>query len=78
MKPRNFNKATHTLGAPENWNEVREGRCFDLPVALKDGACVSCWTFTEEERKAVAEGKDLYVHVLSGETQPPIMLVVED
>lgn len=76
MKPEHFPEENCTLGSPFDWNEEENGRCSDLPIQRKDGACISCWSLTEEERKSVAEGEDIYVHILSGETQPTIMLWV--
>ncbi len=77
MKPIKFPGATHSLGTPQGWNEEKQGRCGDLPIMVENNTCISCWTLTEMERQAVMGGKNIYVHVVNGETQPPIMLKVE-
>jgi|HubBroStandDraft_5_1064220.scaffolds.fasta_scaffold1526715_1 hypothetical protein len=45
-----------------------------LPVLEVDGAVMSRWTFTDEERKYIAEGGDLFICQLHfGHAIQPIM-----
>ena len=56
----------------------------DLPVAfypkgsvedMSVDACLSCWEPTEEERKAIADGGDVWVWVMAPRhAQPPVAI----
>jgi len=47
-----------------------------LPSGKNALALVSRWTPTPEERQAIADGADIYLHVLS-KNQPPVLLATE-
>jgi hypothetical protein len=70
------------LTLPEGWHEVifaeHQPQYTPLPVALRvDGRLVSRWRPTEDERKAIAEGKDVFLTVLTfNEPLQPVLLTV--
>lgn len=75
----NFPEAQHFLGRP---GDMEDQDCDALPVArgiqhLPSGqdipVVISCWEFTEAERKQVAEGGRVYLHVV-GRTMQPVIL----
>ena len=78
MKPETFPGVDVVLGAPENWDESKHGECEGLPIMKRDGICISCWSMTWRERFSILFGQRIMVHVASGETQPPIALLVEE
>ena len=77
MQPEIFEGVNLTLTAPKGWADRSLGLCGDLPISQQDGVCVSCWSLTPEERRAVYDGAQIYVSVASGKTQPPISLAVD-
>lgn len=76
MKPIDFPGRETILGAPADWDEAQHGPCEGLPIIRQDGACVSLWEATPEERAAIAAGANIWLHVHSGRTQPPVGLAV--
>lgn len=48
-----------------------------LHVFTDGEQCISCWEPTPEERALIASGKNIFVHVISGGTQPPIGVSVQ-
>lgn len=81
MKPITFQGVTTNLGAPRGHNHKTQGECGSLPVMVRSGGeYVSRWTFSEDERRAIAEGADIFLSVFSGVhiTQPPVMLQLSD
>lgn len=76
MKPVLFPGHDVVLGAPQGWDAARDGECVGLPIMRENGACISCWELTDEERAAIVGGAHVYLTVLSGNTQPPVILSV--
>lgn len=76
MKPIDFPGREAILGAPADWDEAQHGPCEGLPIIRQDGVCVSLWEATPEERDAIAAGANIWLHVHSGRTQPPVGLAV--
>lgn len=76
MRAIDFPGRTAILGAPQGWDEAKHGPCEGLPIIRQDGACVSLWEATPEERAAIAAGANIWLHVHSGQTQPPVGLAV--
>lgn len=79
MQNTDFEAANHTLERPPGWDE---DECDDLQIMvgrhpMNDGktaiALVSCWQPTEQERKAIANGANIYLHVLARK-HPPVLL----
>lgn len=77
MTPTRFNGVDTVLGAPPDWNEADHGPCEGLPIMRRDGVCISRWSLTWKERFQVLFGKAVYCHVASGQTQPPVALILD-
>jgi hypothetical protein len=77
MKPTFFTGFDKVLGAPTGW-DASQGECEGLPVMVRDGVCISYWEPTPEERERIAKGGYIVAHVVSGRTQFPMALTVED
>lgn len=78
LKAIEFEGVTARLGAPKDWDPATQGECFALPVMqTEDGRCVSLWTLDDEQRAAIASGANIALHIVSGRTQPPVMLTIE-
>ncbi len=82
MQNTDFESSNHTLERPPGWDE---DECNSMPVMvgrhpMNDGktaiALVSCWEPTKEEREAIANGANIYLHVLT-RTHPPVLLSTE-
>lgn len=43
-----------------------------LHIQTDGEQCISCWQPTPEEREAIARGANIFVHILSGASQPPV------
>lgn len=76
MRPVLFEGHDVVLGAPEGWDEKTHGPCDGLPIMRENGSCISMWQLTNKERAAIAAGAHVRLHVVSGATQPPVMLEV--
>lgn len=76
MKPIKFYGYDGVLGAPESWDEDAHRPCIGLPVKRQDGKCISCWKPTWRERIAMLFGRPIWLHVASGQTQPPVAVEV--
>lgn len=81
MKPQNFNQANQFLGAPENWDEEKFGKCEVLPVCYMNGRSVSMWKPTARELQILNEGGVVVLHVVGWQVPVWIdaqMLLTED
>ena len=76
MKPTAFEGHDVVLGAPEGWDAAKNGECAGLPIMRDRGVCTSLWEASHDERAAIASGANIWLHVHSGETQPPVSLSV--
>lgn len=75
MKPIRFNEANKCLSKPNN---MTDKQCSSLWVYSNGRECVSCWKLTIKERiKALIFGK-VWLSILSGQTQPPVWLSVDN
>lgn len=74
MKPIEFKEQNKVLGKPES---MTDEECGSLPVFSNGAECISCWQFTEEEIQKLIETKQIWIGVVSGQTQPPIFLSVD-
>lgn len=72
---------TRVLGAPQNWNEERDGRCNGLPIrdAVIGGLpyMISAWTPTPDELTALNAGASVMLYVV-GRLHPPVCLLVDN
>jgi hypothetical protein len=82
MHPSDFDESNTTLEAPEETPDEDVG---DLPalqggVTLPSGArlpvLATRWTPTEQEREAIANGADVYLHVV-GDSHPIVMMATD-
>lgn len=69
--------ATRRLGAPPNWNHETDGICFTLEICDRDGFMISGWLPTDAERKRIADGAPLFLHI-QGRSHPVVSLTVGD
>jgi hypothetical protein len=67
--------ATHTLGAPKEWDNERDGHCGRLAVRKVGNVYESAWELTPEEIEAINQGGHIVLRVVGG--QPPVQLWVE-
>lgn len=54
----------------------QEDEVAPLAIIAGDGVMVSRWELTEEDRRRIAEGGSVYLHVC-GRGHPPVMLTTE-
>jgi hypothetical protein len=69
-KPVGFDQANTVLGPPPG----RADEIDPLFIYRYNGQCVSCWRLSPEELEEVKRTGCIFVNVLSGETQPPILI----
>ena len=74
MKPIYFDEANKVLTAPDGMSKEA---CVDLCVVNDGNQSISCWELNDEERRAIAEGANIWLGVLAGATQPPVWLSTE-
>jgi len=72
MDPVNFPQANKTLTAPGSMPE-----CGELPVFTDGKVCVSVWQLSFIERLRLIWYGRLWLFVWSGETQPPIGMIID-
>lgn len=66
---------TRRLGAPRNWNHETDGICHTLEICDRDGFMISGWMPTDAERKRIAEGAAIFLHI-QGVSHPVVSLTV--
>jgi hypothetical protein len=67
---------TRRLGAPSDWNHESDGICHTLEIVdTPDGTMISAWEMTDAERKRIAEGAPLFLHI-QGTKHPVVGFVV--
>jgi hypothetical protein len=75
MRSMPLTDATRRLGAPANWNHETDGICHTLDICDRDGFMISGWLPTDAERKRLAEGAPLFLHI-QGRAHPVVSLTV--
>ena len=76
MKAVKFPEANKVLVHPKS---MTEEECRDLHVLqTEDGRLISCWELDGDELMKILETKRIWLHVWSGDTQPPVSLDVEE
>lgn len=75
MKPVLFEGHDVVLGAPKNWNAEKQGECIGLPVMRERDGYLSCWELTDDERKAIAAGANVWLKIV-GDGHPPVWIAV--
>jgi len=73
MKPVEFEEANGVLHKPES---MTDEECLSLPVFRDGRYCISLWELSEEEKAELLKTGKVWLWVLSGETQPPVLLSV--
>jgi hypothetical protein len=73
MEPKNFKQATKTLGPPKG---MTEEECGPLRVFTDGKQCISLWQMTWHERLSALFFGRIWLFVMSGQTQPPVLLLV--
>ena len=77
MIPLRIANATHKLGAPNEWNTERNGRCTELYVRVTlNNVFESAWEPTPAEVAALVAGGRVILRIYGG--QPPVRLVVTE
>jgi hypothetical protein len=70
MKPIKFKEQNFTLGKPPN---MSDNECMSLPCFRDGNQVISKWKLSEEEKAHVAEHGFIWISVLGGWSQPPIL-----
>jgi hypothetical protein len=73
MEPREFEQANKNLLKPEGWTEEE---CGSLPVFTDGNVCISLWKMSFRERLSALFFGKVWLWVHSGQTQPPVALLV--
>jgi len=68
---------TRRLGAPSNWNHETDGICHTLEICDRDGFMISAWMPTEAERRRIAEGAPIFLHI-QGFAHPVVGFTIGD
>ncbi len=71
MKPTNFKQSTKVLQRPST---MAESECQSLPVWSDSKQCVSAWKPSPRERLNILFGGNVWLGVMSGNTQPPVFI----
>jgi hypothetical protein len=72
--PKRHVAATHTLGAPKDWDDGEHGKCVPLAIRMVGDIAESYWEPTPAELKTLNEGGHVVLKVKGG--QPPVALSV--
>ncbi len=73
MDPINFVGVNRVLNAPA---ELTVEECGSLPVYSDGKVCVSCWELSDHEVETLIKTRRVYVLIMSGHTQPPMIVSV--
>ena len=71
MKPVDFKESNKELQKPKS---MTDEECISLKVFNDGHRCVSCWKPSWKEWFSFILFRKIWVHILSGETQPPIYI----
>ena len=72
MEPNKFPQANKDLVKPEGWTDEE---CGTLPVYNDGQQCISLWKMTWRERFSALFFGKVWLFVVSGNTQPPVLLL---
>ena len=72
MTPIKFPQSNIVLKGPAG------GDIMDLPAATDGRHCVSCWQASWRERVAFLLTGKIWLHVMSGWTQPPVCVSIDE
>lgn len=71
MKPIGFPESNITLGKPQG---MTDEECGSLPIFNDGTYCISLWQLSWRERFSAFFFGKVWLHVMSGKTQPPVAL----
>ena len=71
MKWMEFPEQTHVLAKPDN---MTDKECGALPVYCDGKVCISKWELDAEDIKHVLKHGFVWLRVLSGNSQPPVII----
>lgn len=74
MKPAKFRESNRELTRPDS---MTDEECSSLFVWSDDKQCISLWRPTWKERLIFLFKGELWLFILSGNTQPPVSIQVQ-
>jgi hypothetical protein len=74
MEPTSFPQSNKTLGPPPG---MTEEECGKLPIFTDGKQCVSLWQMNWRERLSALFVGRIWLFVMSGQTQPPVLLMAK-
>ncbi len=75
MRAVDFPERNKVLQKPKG---ATDEECFDLEIFTDGSQCVSCWELNKEELELIQKTGRIYLGILSGQTQPPVWLSIEN
>jgi len=75
MEPIHFPQANKVLGKPPG---MTDEECGPLPVFNDGQQSISCWQMTWRERLAALIFGKVWLFVMFGHTQPPVLLLAKN
>ena len=75
MRAVEFDEQTYILSKPESMSDED---CAPLPIFRDGKVVISCWELCKEDMDLIKKTGRVYLGVLSGNTQPPVWLSVEN
>ena len=75
MRPVEFDEQNGTLSKPPS---MTDEECLPLPVFRDGKDVISCWELNKEDLEEINKTGKIYLGILSGNTQPPVWLSVEN
>lgn len=75
MTPVEFEEQNGVLRKPDN---MTDEECLPLPCYRDGFQVISKWKLSEQEKKHVLEHGWIWVNVLGGATQPPILAIAQE
>jgi len=75
MQPKFFKDSNTLLCPPIDWVAINHGNCKNLTIRRENGVCISCWHVSFKERIQILFGTPVYLHIVSGETQPAVKIL---
>lgn len=74
MKAIEFPQQNKILLKPD---DMTDEECFSLPIFSDGKNCISLWELNEQEIQELVRTKRIWLWMVSGHTQPPVLLQVE-
>lgn len=75
MRAVDFPESNKILGKPKS---MTDEECYDLEIFTDGQQCISAWELNKEELELIQKTGRIYLSILSGQTQPPVWLAVEN